>query len=340
MVYPNSGEGWDSEARSWTDPAVAQQRQAQQSLQGRLAWTEVGCGVLVGGCCRIGPDHIRALSSALALPKATVDLLDVLGADEYAWLESKAREKAVKQTADAELDGVGHLFGAGSSSDEDELSKPSNMCFELSAQNIWHQRSSTKESSVDESHCARDLCLEYFSAGVAASGHGDVLWASAEFLAQTLSARHECFKLLAAAGMPPIHEADEAQFLHGLCVLELGAGMGIPGLVCAQRGATVVTTDIDVPAQIHCLACNAVLCARQIGARRIAVRSHTWVLVWRNSWTQHVTWVPPMALLAADQCVSTDALAADHCVGTDGAGCFDLDSWQIVSTTRIATLRC
>lgn len=54
LVYPNSGEGWDHENRCWTgqtDP-VAFGRQAQE-------WFQLGAA-LVGGCCRIGPAHIRA----------------------------------------------------------------------------------------------------------------------------------------------------------------------------------------------------------------------------------------------------------------------------------------
>jgi len=60
VVYPNSGEGWDAEARCWTgtsDPA----------LFGDLAseWFKEGVQ-LVGGCCRTRPAHIRQISEALA----------------------------------------------------------------------------------------------------------------------------------------------------------------------------------------------------------------------------------------------------------------------------------
>lgn len=54
VAYPNSGEGWDGEARTWTgDPrfAAAQVR----------SWVTAGAR-LVGGCCRVGPTEIRALS--------------------------------------------------------------------------------------------------------------------------------------------------------------------------------------------------------------------------------------------------------------------------------------
>ncbi|MFF5425613.1 MULTISPECIES: homocysteine S-methyltransferase [unclassified Streptomyces] len=57
VVYPNSGERWDAEARGWRgdvafDPALA------------TAWTAAGAR-LVGGCCRVGPATIAALSALL-----------------------------------------------------------------------------------------------------------------------------------------------------------------------------------------------------------------------------------------------------------------------------------
>jgi homocysteine S-methyltransferase len=58
-VYPNSGETWVAETRGWTgasDPAGF----------GELArkWREAG-GDWIGGCCRTGPQHIRAVAAAL-----------------------------------------------------------------------------------------------------------------------------------------------------------------------------------------------------------------------------------------------------------------------------------
>ncbi|MEV4442483.1 homocysteine S-methyltransferase [Streptomyces sp. NPDC049577] len=57
VVYPNSGEGWDARARDWCgapafDPAAA------------LEWRAAGAR-LIGGCCRVGPDHIAALAARL-----------------------------------------------------------------------------------------------------------------------------------------------------------------------------------------------------------------------------------------------------------------------------------
>jgi homocysteine S-methyltransferase len=57
-VYPNSGETWVSETRSWTgtsDPHAFVDM-AQQ-------WREAGAD-WIGGCCRTGPEHIRAIVRA------------------------------------------------------------------------------------------------------------------------------------------------------------------------------------------------------------------------------------------------------------------------------------
>ncbi|WP_409331818.1 homocysteine S-methyltransferase [Trujillonella humicola] len=57
VAYPNSGEGWDATARRWTgaggvDPAAV------------AGWTEAGARLL-GGCCRVGPDAIRAIAEEI-----------------------------------------------------------------------------------------------------------------------------------------------------------------------------------------------------------------------------------------------------------------------------------
>jgi homocysteine S-methyltransferase len=57
-VYPNSGETWVAETRSWsgsTDP------QAFGDMARR--WRKAGAG-WIGGCCRTGPEHIRAIAQA------------------------------------------------------------------------------------------------------------------------------------------------------------------------------------------------------------------------------------------------------------------------------------
>lgn len=58
VVYPNSGEGWDAEARCWTgtsDPAAYGAMAAE--------WFAAGARI-VGGCCRTRPAHIRQVAEA------------------------------------------------------------------------------------------------------------------------------------------------------------------------------------------------------------------------------------------------------------------------------------
>lgn len=58
LVYPNSGEGWDAEARCWTgttDPADFGEMAA--------GWFAAGAQ-MVGGCCRTRPAHIREVVRA------------------------------------------------------------------------------------------------------------------------------------------------------------------------------------------------------------------------------------------------------------------------------------
>jgi homocysteine S-methyltransferase len=58
IVYPNSGEGWDSVRRCWTgvsDPADFGARAAE--------WFKAGAQI-VGGCCRTRPAHVAAVARA------------------------------------------------------------------------------------------------------------------------------------------------------------------------------------------------------------------------------------------------------------------------------------
>jgi homocysteine S-methyltransferase len=57
-VYPNSGETWVPETRGWTgisDPGLFRDLAA--------TWRKAGAD-WVGGCCRTGPSHIRAIAQA------------------------------------------------------------------------------------------------------------------------------------------------------------------------------------------------------------------------------------------------------------------------------------
>ncbi|WP_046496418.1 homocysteine S-methyltransferase [Streptomyces odonnellii] len=58
VVYPNSGEGWDAETRSWRGGATFDPARVR-------SWQKAGAR-LVGGCCRVGPADIARLGAALA----------------------------------------------------------------------------------------------------------------------------------------------------------------------------------------------------------------------------------------------------------------------------------
>lgn len=55
VAYPNSGESWDATARDWT---------GHRTTPLASAWFSAGAEY-VGGCCRVGPDDIRALVDGL-----------------------------------------------------------------------------------------------------------------------------------------------------------------------------------------------------------------------------------------------------------------------------------
>lgn len=57
VVYPNSGEEWDAQARAWRGRATFTPERV-------TAWTARGAR-LIGGCCRVGPDSVSALSGLL-----------------------------------------------------------------------------------------------------------------------------------------------------------------------------------------------------------------------------------------------------------------------------------
>jgi homocysteine S-methyltransferase len=57
IVYPNSGERWDSARRAWVGPSRFSARLAVQ-------WAAVGARV-IGGCCRVRPADIAELAAAL-----------------------------------------------------------------------------------------------------------------------------------------------------------------------------------------------------------------------------------------------------------------------------------
>ncbi|MFF8972889.1 homocysteine S-methyltransferase [Streptomyces sp. NPDC014995] len=58
VVYPNSGEAWDAEARAWNGRSTFAPEQV-------LGWRESGAR-LIGGCCRVGPEAIASIARTLA----------------------------------------------------------------------------------------------------------------------------------------------------------------------------------------------------------------------------------------------------------------------------------
>jgi homocysteine S-methyltransferase len=62
VVYANSGEDYDAARRTW-----AGENDADHFAELAQRWQRLGAR-LIGGCCRIGPRHIRALAKALREP--------------------------------------------------------------------------------------------------------------------------------------------------------------------------------------------------------------------------------------------------------------------------------
>ena len=60
VVYPNDGRVWDGAARTWAVGGAG--RFPDDAVR---AWRDAGA-TLVGGCCGVGPDGVRALAAALA----------------------------------------------------------------------------------------------------------------------------------------------------------------------------------------------------------------------------------------------------------------------------------
>ncbi|MFF4558067.1 homocysteine S-methyltransferase [Streptomyces sp. NPDC001422] len=57
VVYPNSGEAWDAEARAWNG--------SSSFTAGQVAGWERAGARLVGGCCRVGPEAIAGIAAAV-----------------------------------------------------------------------------------------------------------------------------------------------------------------------------------------------------------------------------------------------------------------------------------
>ena len=63
VVYPNSGERYDAESKSWAGTATPVEfgSAAREWLAAGARW--------IGGCCRVGPDHIAAMRATLDAPE-------------------------------------------------------------------------------------------------------------------------------------------------------------------------------------------------------------------------------------------------------------------------------
>ena len=64
IVYPNSGEGWDANERTWL-PAAAGTTPVRVDERSARRWIDGGAR-LVGGCCRVMPEAIAEVASAAA----------------------------------------------------------------------------------------------------------------------------------------------------------------------------------------------------------------------------------------------------------------------------------
>ncbi|WP_327636576.1 homocysteine S-methyltransferase [Kribbella sp. NBC_00482] len=58
IAYPNQGESWDATARKWVGDGTGPADFAP-------SWVEAGA-TYIGGCCRVGPEDIRALATDLS----------------------------------------------------------------------------------------------------------------------------------------------------------------------------------------------------------------------------------------------------------------------------------
>jgi len=59
VVYPNSGERWDARDRRWHGTVTS-----MDCAAAAREWRAAGA-TLIGGCCRVRPDHIAAMRAAL-----------------------------------------------------------------------------------------------------------------------------------------------------------------------------------------------------------------------------------------------------------------------------------
>ena len=79
VVYPNSGEDWDSVGKVWKrDSTSSGSDQTTNSGPEAISvcaaeWIKISGGknIAIGGCCRIGPEHIKHLSDTFSCQPVT-----------------------------------------------------------------------------------------------------------------------------------------------------------------------------------------------------------------------------------------------------------------------------
>ena len=64
IVYPNSGEAYNAKNKTWRGLS-----NPKYFVEMSKEWTELGADI-IGGCCRIGPEHIRGISNILLKPNS------------------------------------------------------------------------------------------------------------------------------------------------------------------------------------------------------------------------------------------------------------------------------
>ncbi|KAJ3348962.1 hypothetical protein HDU83_000946 [Entophlyctis luteolus] len=62
ICYPNKGETWDAIGKEWVGSTGVSSESAYADLAER--WLDAGA-TIIGGCCRIGPNHLKELKSRL-----------------------------------------------------------------------------------------------------------------------------------------------------------------------------------------------------------------------------------------------------------------------------------
>ena len=60
LVYPNSGETHNADDNSWTGTVTP-----GDCANAARSWIDAGA-MIIGGCCRMGPEHIRAMAAMIA----------------------------------------------------------------------------------------------------------------------------------------------------------------------------------------------------------------------------------------------------------------------------------